>query len=440
MKTKKSSRNILFLTLIGIFLMPLSSFSMKETEKQFTKEITVSPTTLIIFANKLGPVQVKTWNENRVKVVTNLTIDGKDESVQKIIEYISKIDFSESEEGVTYDTRFYSRWTQIFPGSIKIVLKNGSLIRGISKIKLSYTLMVPKGNPLSIANKYEDITLPDLTGDIHLELYESDMEAGNLSGPCKIKLKYSKSTFGSLGDLDLYMYESKADIERSGDLILESKYSTLTLPEAGNLTLDCYEDKITISKHSDVKAKAKYSTFNLGDFNSGTFNLYETNLFAGNCEEVTIEGKYNKMQFKSSKKVSFPLSYENKFSSSFVGELTATESKYGVYKIYHLDKSLNLVSSYEDDVIVQRVGKQFTGVIVTSKYTDLSFTFESGAHYKIDANLKYTDLDFLKANFREIRYHKDGSTFQYQGIVKGADETTAPILKLKMYEGKVTLE
>ena len=79
---------MLFLTLIGIFLVPLSSFSMKETEKQITKEITVSPNTKINFVNKLGPVNVKTWNENRVKVVTNMIVDGKDEDVQEIIDYM----------------------------------------------------------------------------------------------------------------------------------------------------------------------------------------------------------------------------------------------------------------------------------------------------------------------------------------------------------------
>ena len=429
---------MLFLTLIGIFLVPLSSFSMKETEKQITKEITVSPNTKINFVNKLGPVNVKTWNENRVKVVTNLIVDGKDEDVQEIIDYISDIDFSESNDGVTFDTKFYKHYSQIF-GSIKIVLKNGSVIRGVSKINLSYTLMVPEGNPLSITNKYEDITLSDFSGDITLELYESDLQAGNLSGRSAIKMKYSKSSFASLGDLDLYMYESKATIEQTGNLNLQSKYSELTLPEAGELSLDSYEDKITISKHSDVKAKAKYTTLNLGDFNMGTFNLYETHLFAGNCEEVTIEGKYCKMEFKSSKKVTFVQSYENKFSSSFVGELTAN-SKYGVYKIFHLDKSLNLITSYEDDVDVQRMGNQFTGVSVNSKYTNLTFIFESGTQYKIDANLKYTDLNFPEASFREIRFHKDGSEFQYQGIIKGADEATCPVLKLTMYEGKVNLE
>jgi len=438
MKTIKSSRNMLFLTLIGIFLVPLSSFSMKETEKQITKEITVTPTTKINFVNKLGPVNVKTWNENRVKVVTNLIVDGKDEEVQKIIAYISNIDFSKSEGEVMFDTKFYQLYSQIF-GSIKIVLKNGSVLRGISKIKLSYTLMVPEGNPLSITNKYEDITLSDFSGDITLELYESDLQAGNLSGRSAIKMKYSKSSFASLGDLDLYMYESKATIERTGDLNLQSKYSELTLPEAGELSLDCYEDKITIQKHGDVKAKAKYTTLNLSDFNTGMFKIYETHLSAGNCEEITIDGKYCKMQIKSSKNVTFTQSYENKFSSSFIGELTAN-SKYGVYEIFHLDKSLNLIASYEDDVDVQRIGNQFTGVRVNSKYTNLTFTFESGTQYKIDANLKYTDLNFPESRFREIRFHKDGSEFQYQGIIKGADEAACPVLKLTMYEGNVDLK
>ncbi|MBC8461860.1 MAG: hypothetical protein ISS17_09645 [Bacteroidales bacterium] len=69
---------------------------MKETEKTITKEATVSPSTLIRFENKLGPVKVETWDKNQVRLVTKLIIDGKDEDVASIIDYISGIEFTTS--------------------------------------------------------------------------------------------------------------------------------------------------------------------------------------------------------------------------------------------------------------------------------------------------------------------------------------------------------
>ncbi len=82
----------------------------------------------------------------------------------------------------------------------------------------------------------------------------------------------------------------------------------------------------------------------------------------------------------------------------------------------------------------------FTGISVTSKYTDVDIIFETGTLYKIDATLKYTDIDFPESAFKETLYHKDGSDFHYRGVIKGADEQTCPVLQLTMYEGSLKLK
>ncbi|NQV02482.1 MAG: hypothetical protein HQ542_07540 [Bacteroidia bacterium] len=439
MRTKTTRCNMSLLVIIGVFLLPLTSYSLKETEKTITKEATISSSTLIRFENKLGPVKVETWDKNQVRLVTKLIIDGKDEVVDKLIDHISRIEFSTSAGEISLNTKFYTLYSETFPGGIKIVLTNGDIIRGISKIKISYTLTIPKGNPLALVIKYEDLELPDLNGELSLTLYESDLKAGLIGGKSQISMKYSKGSIGSLQDVDLTLYESKTEISHTGNLNLISKYSELTIQEAGELILDSYEDKLIINKHLDVGGKAKYTTLSLGDFTTGGFDLYECKLTAGNVTNMKIKAKYSIFNLKSVKSINFHEAYEIKFSSSFVGMLSGS-SKYGIFKIYHLDGSLDMANSYEDDFTIGRVGGKFTGVYLKSKYTNLDFTFEPGTLYKIDANFKYTDLDFEESAFKEIRYHKDGSDFQYEGIVKGADEKTCPVLKLNMYEGNVTLK
>jgi len=222
--------------------------------------------------------------------------------------------------------------------------------------------------------KYEDLILPDLNGELSLTLYESDLKAGIIGGKASISMKYSKGAIGSLQDVNLTLYEAKAEINH-----------------------------------------------------------------AGNIDNLKIQAKYCNFDLKSVKSVSFLEAYEVKFSSSFVG-IFSGNSKYGEYNIYHLDRSLDLSSSYEDKIKIERIGKMFTGISVTSKYTDVDIIFETGTLYKIDATLKYTDIDFPESAFKETLYHKDGSDFHYRGVIKGADEQTCPVLQLTMYEGSLKLK
>jgi len=194
--------------------------------------------------------------------------------------------------------------------------------------------------------KYEDLILPDLNGELSLTLYESDLKAGIIGGKASISMKYSKGAIGSLQDVNLTLYEAKAEINH-----------------------------------------------------------------AGNIDNLKIQAKYCNFDLKSVKSVSFLEAYEVKFSSS-----------------------------YEDKIKIERIGKMFTGISVTSKYTDVDIIFETGTLYKIDATLKYTDIDFPESAFKETLYHKDGSDFHYRGVIKGADEQTCPVLQLTMYEGSLKLK
>lgn len=437
---KTALRNNMSLSVIfGIFLLPLTGLSMKETEKTITKEATVSPATIIRFETKLGPVKVETWEQNKVKLVTTLTVDGKEEDVARLIDLISDIQFVSSENELMIVTKFYSSYTENFPGGIKIVLNNGTILWGITKLKISYLLTIPRENPLGITVKYEHLELPDLTGNLDLQLYEGELQAGSVGGKATIDLKYTRGSIGSLQDAVIKLYESKLEVDRTGDLTLNSKYSDLMIRETGNVQFESYEDKLTFSKHLDVNGKAKYTTLFLADFPTGGFDLYECKLTSGTAGTVEIRAKYSSLTFASVEWINFSESYEVKFSGGSVGALSAA-SKYGVYTITHLGTSLAFRDSYEDAITIDEIGNKFNGLTISSKYTDLDMTFEKGTPYQIDATMKYTELIFPESAYREIRNYKDGSDHRYQGIVKGADEKTAPVVNLNMYEGTVKLK
>jgi len=438
MKRKTNSHNMSLMTIIGIFLLPLATLAMKETETTIIKEISVSPETLISFENKIGPLTVETWNQQAVKVVTRVIVDGTPEDVAKLLDYLNGIDFTSSSGSVSFNTRFYSMYSSTFPGGTRIVLNNNELLKGITRLELSYTLTVPGRNSLSITNKYEKITFPDLSGNLNLKLYESNFTGGNIGGKATIELKYSKGTLGQLQNTSLNLYESGVEILQTGSLDLTSKYSHITVNESGPFTFNCYEDKVIVEKHGDISGKAKYTGLKLNDFSIMKADLYECTLTAGKGNNLELRAKYCVINLTEAGSVSISEGYELKFTAMNAGTLNAL-SKYSTYNIGRLETSMQFSDSYEDNINISSTGTTFTGCSLQGKYTDLTLNVNPSVLYKIEASLQYTDLDFRESAFREIRYHKDGSNFQYQGVIKGGDESTAATVELKMYEGKAII-
>lgn len=437
MKTTKIFNSMILLSFLLIFILPAKGGNLHERQEMISKEAAVSPGTRIVFGNKNGDVTVNTWDKMAVKVDIRVVIDGDDEEVEKVLGIIRKAAFSTGNEEVSFNTRFYTMMTGRVPGSFRLTLTDGTTAR-LKKFDLFFVVTVPRGNALSISNAYGKLNLPDLAGETSLDLYECDLTGKSIAAGTKLKLKYGKASFDSLKDARMDLYEASLNLGGAGDLTIEAKYSSLTVASAGTLKIDAYEDKIAVKRHGDVSATAKYTTLDLGSFNRGTFDLYECHLTAGDANIVAIGAKYTDMDFRSCKALVFTVSYENKLISATVGDLKASSS-YGVYSIGQLTGKLTFTESYEDKITVKNVSGSFSGLQLDGKYTQLCLTFDPAVVYKIDADTRYTDFDFSRELFREIRYHKENEALKFLAVKVGGDETTAPGVKLKMYEGKVEI-
>lgn len=427
----------MLLAMLLVFIIPVEGRTMRERQEKITREMTITPATLISFENKNGPVTVETWDKNTVKIDIRLVIDGEDNEINKVLEAVRNLEFIKDNETVLFKTGFYKMMSGVIPGHFKMTLLNGTTVR-LNRLDLSYVLTIPKTNALSIKNAYDWLILPDLNGKLNLDLYECDLTAGTIANDAEIQMKYGKAAVDSIQDVKLTLYETDLSLAKAGDIRMDAKYSTVDIKAAGSLNIDSYEDKIAIARHGDVNAVAKYTTLNLAGFNRGTFDLYECKLKTGNVNILAIGAKYTGMEFQSCRALVFTTAYENKLQAGTIGDLKSTSS-YSQYRIDRFEGKITFTSSYEDEIIVKSVSKKFTGLDLDGKYTELNLCFEFDAAYKIDADTRYTDFDYRKENFREIRYHKEDEEFRYVAVTQGADESTAPVISLRMYEGKVLL-
>ncbi|MEH6304477.1 hypothetical protein RYH73_02420 [Olivibacter sp. CPCC 100613] len=184
-----------------------------EQSKTIQKVYIISKNTPLSIDNRYGKVEVKTWTKNEIKV--DITIKAVEASGSRAEEIINSVSISETKSpgNISLSTQINkgksSWWNNIISGNN----------RGV---QINYLISLPRNNSLAINNKYGAVVLPDLGGDVNLDVSYGSLNAGKLSGN-NIRVN---SSYGS------------AKILAVKDAMMDFKYGSMDLGVANNIQLN----------------------------------------------------------------------------------------------------------------------------------------------------------------------------------------------------------
>jgi hypothetical protein len=447
MKTKlnmKSRFNRTFAAMTILLMLTTLSTSAQVISQDQTiiREFNVKPGTVISFENKVGTLAVEKWDQEKVKLDIIAYVKGDDAGdIETVLKAIGQPQVQESSTQLNINTKFYDSFISkdvIGSQRITITLTDGTKVK-LRELSVSYVLTIPSTNEFRLTQKYEDVTIADLDGRVVIEIYSCDLKAGMLPNAYGISLKYATASIRSVGDTKLEVYDSKLDLIDAGNLELSSKYSESNIEKTGNLNLDIYDDKVYIKEHGNVNGAGKYTTLTLNNFTTGDLELYDCTFRAGKTDELSLVAKYSKIDLVSVRKLRFNECYDNQVNIEYVGDMRVT-SKYTTFNIDELASNMYL-DSYDDKVMIYRVNKDFSDIELDGKYTNLTLIMQEGAKYELNADMQYTEFDYPKNKIREVRYHKEHSSFQFKGVSVDASEGEAlPEIRIGNYSGEVVIK
>jgi hypothetical protein len=114
-------------------------------------------------------------------------------------------------------------------------------------------------------------------------------------------------------------------------------------------------------------------------------------------------------------------------------------SQYGQFEIMRLDDKLEFNNSYEDHFVIGAVNKNFNRISIHGKYTTLVAPIESGAKFKVVADLTYADI--VLPDNQTINTSKKGNEYwAFTGYINGSEGNTTGTVELTLYEGKAVLK
>jgi len=408
----------------------------KKLEKTYRWTYQVNEDVTFAFENYDCDLTIHTWDKPEIEYV--MTVDAtlkSEEDARRLDEHIEDLKFSNSTSSVHIDNRF---WTskKVILGRKTMTLKGARTIR-FSEFKMRGEMWIPENSNFNLTSKYSEIQVGDLNGRVSIDLYNDKIYGGLVNSNIKIAAKYSTLEFTDMKDIIADLYNATFEAGDIGSLSIVSKYSKFKAGNAGKLDMAAYNDKYTFETTGDIRFIDKYSDLRAEQTGHTELDCYNSTVIISKVEDVDLKSKYGTYEFEEARNLNIATAYNDKYSVDSLGTLSITDSKYGVYKIAYLERSLLLNEGYSDKLSVTKTGK-LKEVKVNGKYVVLKMALDKDYSYRFKANVKYPKFDINEESMNVRREIKESSELEMEAI-KGTESEGMPSFFVNGYDMAITL-
>jgi hypothetical protein len=185
----------LFSNLLLVALL-LSSATYAQKKYEFSKDRSISETynasgnDKLTISNQFGKVVVRTWSRNEVKVDIKIAVSSTDQDNAE--EMFNRIDVNHGKDGSNI---YFKTIMDKNRDKNQDKKQHGSQSNSIN---IDYEVSMPAGLTLDIENKFGKTTLPDLSGQVDIDQQFGDLEAGRLSNPRNVSVKFGSAEIESV--------------------------------------------------------------------------------------------------------------------------------------------------------------------------------------------------------------------------------------------------
>lgn len=251
MKTKPiyAARLILF---TGLILSQL--ISAQDQMKEVKKEFTISKGAKLQIENKFGNIEVMNWDKPVVSITVKISaVTGNAQSSKSLADKIN-IEFSEPEKNIIL---------------ARTIINTEGSGNQKSHFNIDYNVYVPAWINLTLDQKFGNIRIQEINGNVIIDLKHGKLQATTLSGNGerpynKIIMAYSDGVIDETGSADLEMAFSKVNIEEADNISADSKYSGINISKCSSFSFDSKYDNFTVDDVKNVTGTLDYSNLRVG--------------------------------------------------------------------------------------------------------------------------------------------------------------------------------
>lgn len=248
--------------------------------------------------------------------------------------------------------------------------------------KVNYDVWMPNNNQLDLKNKCGNSYVAAMSGKLTAEIKYGDLRTETIANDADLHISYGKVYISRVNNLYGQVENGKLNVGDVRIVQFDSKNSEVRVDRAIKVRLISQNDDLVLGNIEDLRLQTKYSDLKLQKTHAAYFTTQYTDVRIAN-----------------------------------VGKAVDADMTYGSLKI-------------------ESLGRNFAGVNVIGKYTDVAIAAERGAVFRFDAEGNSTPLQTPSGAV--IRHRNDeGSREQVQGFV--GDANARGVVKARLVFGDFVL-
>ena len=298
----------LLLVLLLVFSFQVQA---EKTIKRVYKSFPVSQVSKLELSNKYGNIQIDDNRKDSVIINVEIWVDGSGSRAQKLLDNIN-VEINSSGGNVSAATDFRNSFNNIN-----------------QEFGIDYHVSVPADKDLTVAQKYGNVTMNNLTGRGNFDIKYGEFRAQNLLSPAlALDIAYSKANIETTKDFNVTIKYSKLSLNKGENLNIDSKYSGLNMGDFREVVLDSKYDDIKFKTINDLKVNSMYTGYKIDKILS---NLVLTNGY-GEFHVSTIPASFKSIKV-SSRYAGIRLGIESGASYKLDGSVRYCELKHPAGKM-----------------------------------------------------------------------------------------------------------
>jgi len=274
-------RKLQFCKYLIIFLLTSGKlFSQTFTERiSQSKKFEAKHSQTLQITNKYGNIAVNQWNKDSILINVEIKIEAaKKEKFEWLKKHV-EITFSQNGYFIIAETHLEtsnSIFSEIFSLTEEIYGQK-------SEIKIDYNISAPSYIHLKINNKYGDVFIGNLQGNLFLQLSNGNLKAENLEAESNLEINFgNRCAIRYAKNATINISYSELTILKAEKLTITSKSTKISVNEANIFTIHSKRDNISILNVKNLYGDAYFSGFSVKNIEKEI----ELNLKYG---EMTVE-------------------------------------------------------------------------------------------------------------------------------------------------------
>lgn len=246
---------------------------------KLSKSFRVNKSSTVEVYNKYGKLHVITWARDSVKFDVDASIkSSSNEKVKKLRDKIS-FDFTGTEYYITAKTIFSNQYSGFFKDLVDFA---EGILTSDNYVEINYKVYVPEYVNIKLNNKFGDIYIESLTGDININLSNGDLKANDFKGNSTLRISMGDADIKTINNGKVYVNYSELNIDNVEQLNLDSRLSRINIDKANIIKILSKKDKVYITKLNQIYGELYFSDFT-------AYNLENKISFKSNYGNVNLE-------------------------------------------------------------------------------------------------------------------------------------------------------